>query len=288
MSCPSDVIVRGSARGRTCPRQWLHGADELVPPRLRRLHGASRYRCRPSSWRRTRRFGRRRPAPVAPPLHDLVAEEVAWLRARHPGRTGSVSPPAPCRRTPRGRHSQADAVERFKLELAGSTARCEARSWASSTATPCSRPARRLRSPRSARRGWSPPRPGRPVRGRNPHGGMSAPDRLAGLTEAVQEAGRTGSKVLIRRVWLGRARSGLIDDQPAVYDSYAAGASPSGEDQTIASDEPDDLAERSAATTRGVVAAEPTCGSSCPARHPSRGGSRSSGSGRPSRRRAED
>ena len=36
--------------------------------------------------------------------------------------------------------------------------------------------------------------------------GMSAPDRLARLTRAFEEAGGTGSKVLIRRVWLGRVR----------------------------------------------------------------------------------
>ena len=84
--------------------------------------------------------------------------------------------------------------------------------------------------------------------------GMSAPDRLARLTEAFEEAEGTGSKVLIRRVWLGRVRSGLIDDQRAVYESYAAGASSFGEDQTIASDEPGDLAERLAATTREVGA----------------------------------
>lgn len=84
--------------------------------------------------------------------------------------------------------------------------------------------------------------------------GMSAPERLARLTEAFEDAGGSGPKVLIRRIWLGRVRSGLIHDQRAVYESYAAGARSFGEDQTIASDEPDDLAERLAATMREVGA----------------------------------
>ena len=74
--------------------------------------------------------------------------------------------------------------------------------------------------------------------------GMSAPERLARLTRAFDEAGGTGSKVLIRRVWLGRVRSGLVEDQRAVYESYATGASAFGADQTVASDDPGELAER--------------------------------------------
>ena len=48
--------------------------------------------------------------------------------------------------------------------------------------------------------------------------------------------------------------SGLIDSQRAVYESYAPDASSFGEDQTIASDDPDELAERLAATVREVGA----------------------------------
>ncbi len=69
---------------------------------------------------------------------------------------------------------------------------------------------------------------------------MSAPERLARLTEAYGEAGGTGAKVLIRRVWLGRVQSQLVEKQRAVYESYAADASAFGADQTIASDDPGD------------------------------------------------
>ena len=51
--------------------------------------------------------------------------------------------------------------------------------------------------------------------------GMSTPDKLARLTRAFGEAGGTGARVLIRRVWLGRVQSRLVEDQRAVYDSYA-------------------------------------------------------------------
>ena len=76
---------------------------------------------------------------------------------------------------------------------------------------------------------------------------MSTPARLARLTRAFEEAGGHGPKVLIRRVWLGRMPSGLVEGQRAVYESYAARASSFGDDQTIASDEPDEMAERLAA-----------------------------------------
>jgi hypothetical protein len=81
---------------------------------------------------------------------------------------------------------------------------------------------------------------------------MSTPDRLARLTRAFEEAGGTGSKVLIRRVWLGRVHSGLVESQRAVYESYATGSF--GADQTVASDEPGEVTERLATTMRAVGA----------------------------------
>ena len=63
--------------------------------------------------------------------------------------------------------------------------------------------------------------------------GMSTPTRLARVTRAFAEAGGRGSKVLIRRVWLGRVPHALVEAQRAVYDSYAHAASSFGEDQTI-------------------------------------------------------
>jgi hypothetical protein len=84
--------------------------------------------------------------------------------------------------------------------------------------------------------------------------GMSAAPRLAGLTGAFDEAGGKGSKVLIRRVWLGRLPPGLVEGQRAVYESYARQARSFGEDQTITTNEPDEMAERLAATLEEVGA----------------------------------
>jgi hypothetical protein len=75
--------------------------------------------------------------------------------------------------------------------------------------------------------------------------GMSAPHRLARLTSEYDGAGGTGAKVLIRRVWLGDVRTDLVDAQRRVYDSYAGAGGPAfGGDQTIASNDPTDLAEQ--------------------------------------------
>ncbi len=83
---------------------------------------------------------------------------------------------------------------------------------------------------------------------------MSEPRRLAALTRAYTEAGGTGPKVLIRRVWLGRVASGLVARQRAVYESYAERPNGFGDDQTVASDEPAELAAQLAAIAEEVGA----------------------------------
>jgi alkanesulfonate monooxygenase SsuD/methylene tetrahydromethanopterin reductase-like flavin-dependent oxidoreductase (luciferase family) len=84
--------------------------------------------------------------------------------------------------------------------------------------------------------------------------GMSPPERLAGLTRAFDEAGGQGSKVLIRRVWLGRSQSELIDAQRTVYESYADRARSFGEDQTVVTDDPDEMVTALLAIVRQVGA----------------------------------
>ena len=85
--------------------------------------------------------------------------------------------------------------------------------------------------------------------------GMSAPERLARLTRAFDEAGGTGSKVLIRRAWLGRVQSGLVDSQRAVYESYADATRPrSARTRPSRREDPDEVAQRLTATMREVGA----------------------------------
>ena len=67
--------------------------------------------------------------------------------------------------------------------------------------------------------------------------GMSAVERLVRVTGAYDEAGGTGAKVLIRRVWLGPVRGDLVDRQRRVYDAVTGDPSAFGADQTVAGDD---------------------------------------------------
>jgi alkanesulfonate monooxygenase SsuD/methylene tetrahydromethanopterin reductase-like flavin-dependent oxidoreductase (luciferase family) len=195
-------------------------------------------------------------APLLLPLRStaLVAEEVAWLQARHPGRVGlGVAAGALPLDFEAAGVSQADAVDRFKSELPRLVAMLRGDALGGLDGDPALLACRRAPVPvlsaavsvaaavRAARCGAG-----------ILMEGMSTPERLARLTDAFGAAGGTGSKVLIRRVWLGRVSSGLVDAQRAVYESYAAGSF--GQDQTIASDDPGEMVELLAATVQEVGA----------------------------------
>ncbi len=74
--------------------------------------------------------------------------------------------------------------------------------------------------------------------------GMSDVDRLARLTRAYDQAGGSGPKVLIRRVWLGAMAQDLVDRQRQVYDAVTEDATAFGADQTVTAGESDELADR--------------------------------------------
>jgi hypothetical protein len=74
--------------------------------------------------------------------------------------------------------------------------------------------------------------------------GMSNVRRLRTLTEAFDRAGGKGSKVLIRRVWLGEVQTDLVRRQRAVYDSYSDATITFADNQTIASTEPTEVVAR--------------------------------------------
>ena len=197
-------------------------------------------------------------APLLLPLRStaLVAEEVAWLQARFRGRVGlGVAAGALPLDFEAAGVSQADSVDRFKSELPRLVAMLRGEDLGALEGDPALLACRQAPVPvvsaavsvaaavRAARCGAG-----------ILMEGMSAPQRLALLTRAFEEAEGKGSKVLIRRVWLGRAPSELIQGQRAVYESYAAGPSSFGEDQTIASDDGDEVIERLAATVTEVGA----------------------------------
>ena len=74
--------------------------------------------------------------------------------------------------------------------------------------------------------------------------GWSSAERLSSLTEAFDRAGGRGSKVLIRRVWLGAVQADLVRRQRAVYDSYSGTTIAFGDDQTVASNDPAEVVAR--------------------------------------------
>lgn len=192
------------------------------------------------------------PCPLLLPLRPaaMVAEEVAWLAARHPGRVGlGVAAGAlPLDFEVMGVPA-AEAVTRFTEALPRVVALLRGESLGPLAGDPalaaCSaRPVPVLSAAASAGAARRAARCGAGVL----YEGMSAPERLAPLSAAYDAAGGTGAKVLIRRVWLGDAPADLIAAQRARYGTYAGDVDRRfGEDRTITDTDPLALAERLAA-----------------------------------------
>jgi alkanesulfonate monooxygenase SsuD/methylene tetrahydromethanopterin reductase-like flavin-dependent oxidoreductase (luciferase family) len=197
-------------------------------------------------------------APLLLPLRStaLVAEEVAWLQARYPGRVGlGVAAGALSLDFEIAGISQTDAAERYKSELPRLVAMLRGEQLGKLDGDPaliaCRRsPVHVLSAAVSVAAAIRAAECGAGILME----GMSAPSRLIRLTEAYAAARGTGPRVLIRRVWLGRVRSELVARQRAVYDGFAERAARFGEDQTIAADEPAVLAEQLAQVANEVGA----------------------------------
>lgn len=187
-------------------------------------------------------------APLLLPLRPtaLVAEEVAWLNVRHRGRVGlGVAAGALPLDFEAAGVDPADAHRLFKSELPRVVAMLRGEDL------------RQLADDPALRACQSDPIPvlsaavsAAAARRAAHHGagilmeGMSSPAHLAKLTAAFDAAGGTGSKVLIRRVWLGALPSDLVGRQRAIYDSYSEATRSFGDDQTIASEDPGEVVTR--------------------------------------------
>jgi alkanesulfonate monooxygenase SsuD/methylene tetrahydromethanopterin reductase-like flavin-dependent oxidoreductase (luciferase family) len=197
-------------------------------------------------------------APLLLPLRPtaLVAEEVAWLRARYPGRVGlGVAAGALPLDFEVAGVDQADSVALFKAELPRLVALLRGDDLGPLAEDPAllacrANPVPVLSAAVSTTAATRAARCGAGILLE----GMSSPQRLAALTRAFDQAGGREAKVLIRRVWLGRSQSDLIAAQRAVYESYAAPATSFGDDQTIASDDPDEMVARLLAVVTEVGA----------------------------------
>jgi alkanesulfonate monooxygenase SsuD/methylene tetrahydromethanopterin reductase-like flavin-dependent oxidoreductase (luciferase family) len=189
--------------------------------------------------------------PLLLPLRPAaqVAEEVAWLAARHPGRVGlGVAAGALPLDFEVMDMPLAGAVERFRAELPRVAGYLRGEDLGPLAGDPALRrcathPVPVLSaaaSPGAARRAAACGTGILLV-------GMSGVERLARIGQAYVEAGGRGPRVLIRRAWLGQPDGGAVTRQRAVYDSYASAGF--GDDQTISGEDPADVAERLAAVT---------------------------------------
>jgi alkanesulfonate monooxygenase SsuD/methylene tetrahydromethanopterin reductase-like flavin-dependent oxidoreductase (luciferase family) len=188
------------------------------------------------------------PCPLVLPLRPpaLVAEEMAWLDARHPGRVGlGVAAGAlPLDFAAMGIDSD-ESVPRFKAELPRIARMLRGEDLHGldrdrALARLADRPipvVSAASSPEACRRAAE-------YQVGILLDGMTSSERVARLCAVYDRAGGTAAKVLIRRVWIGEALTELIDKQRRVYESYAAPGRSFGADQTIVSSEPHVVATR--------------------------------------------
>ena len=186
--------------------------------------------------------------PLLLPLRPtaLVAEEVAWLGARHPGRVGlGVAAGA----LPLDFEAMGVPVDSapglFMSELPRIVDMLRGRDLRQLGGDPALRACARhpipvlsaAVSPTAAERAA---RCGAGILLE----GMSSVERLARVIGAYDDAGGVAPKVVIRRVWLGELPTELVDRQREIYDSYAGPASAFGDDRTVHGADPAGVAEQ--------------------------------------------
>ena len=186
------------------------------------------------------------PCPLLLPLRPtaLVAEEIAWLAARHPGRVGLgvASGAMELDFTAMGL-DVADSTTVFRAELPRIVDMLRGRdlhgldgdrALQACAGDPIPVLSAAV-SPTAARRAA---RCGAGILLE----GMSAPERLRELCTAYDDAGGTMPKVLIRRVWLGPPQADLVARQRQFYDRAREGTSPMPADQTVSTSDPAEMA----------------------------------------------
>jgi len=184
--------------------------------------------------------------PLLLPLRPtaLVAEEVAWLAARHRGRVGlgvaAGALPLDFEATgvPLG-----SAVERFKAELPRLVEMLGGRDLRELRGDPALSACQAHPVPvLSAAASVTAARRAASCGAGILLEGMSSVDRLRRICDGYDDAHGTAAKVLIRRVWMGAPDPALVAAQREVYDSYSGPAVAFGDDQTISAESPDELA----------------------------------------------
>ena len=202
------------------------------------------------------------PAPVLVPLRPtaLLAEEVAWLAARHPGRVGlGVAAGAlPLDFTVMDL-DPASAVPRFVAELPRIVGMLRGDGLGDLAGDPAlahcaTHPVPVLTAAVSPTAGRRAATVGSGVLLES----MSTTERQRAVVDAFRAAGGTGPVVAIRRVWLGDPPTAAMADQRAVYAGYSPGAAQAhwAAADTLVADDPAALAD---AITESVDAVGADC-----------------------------
>ncbi len=198
------------------------------------------------------------PCPLLLPLRPVaqVAEEIAWLDSRHPGRVGlGVAAGAlPLDFEAMGVRFE-DAASLFKTRLPQIVDMLRGRNLGVLKGDPalqrCSgSPIPVLSAAASMAAASRAAECGAGILTE----GMSSVERLRSFCDAYDVAGGTGPKVMIRRVWIGEPKPELVAQQRAVYQSYASGGRLPTEDETIVTTDPAEMAERLMASCLGAGA----------------------------------
>jgi len=190
------------------------------------------------------------PCPLLLPLRPaaLVVEELAWLAAAYPDRVGlGVAAGALPLDFEIVGLDVADAGTRFKAELAGVVAMLRGDDLGDLAGDPALRRCAEhpvpvlsaAASPVAARRAAT-------VGAGILLDSMGAIERQRALCDAFLEAGGTGPRVAIRRVWLGDPPEAALAAQRALYESYSPGTAQQhwASSNTIVDTDPVALAER--------------------------------------------
>jgi alkanesulfonate monooxygenase SsuD/methylene tetrahydromethanopterin reductase-like flavin-dependent oxidoreductase (luciferase family) len=188
------------------------------------------------------------PCPLLLPLRPtaMLAEETAWMAARHPGRVGlGVAAGGRALDFEAMGLDPASAVPRFKEELPRIVDMLRGRDLhgldGDRALLQCAvQPVPVLSAAISVAAARRAARCGAGILME----GVSSLDRLSACCAAFEAAGGTASKVLIRRVWLGEPLRELIDQQRAFYAAGSRDGRDLPPDQTISESDPATMAER--------------------------------------------